>query len=41
MICAFCLRTSAGVRIRQEMASAKEEAVAWRSGVGREVDTER
>ena len=34
MICAFCLRTSAGVRIRQETASAREEDVAWRRGVG-------
>ena len=34
MICAFCFRTSAGVRIRQETASAREEAVACRRGVG-------
>lgn len=35
-ICAFCFRTSAGVRIRQETISAVDEAMAWIIGVGRE-----
>ena len=35
MTCAFCLRTSAGVRMKQETASAVAEAALWRSGVGR------
>lgn len=33
-ICAFCLMTSAGVRMAQETSSAMEEAAAWRTGVG-------
>jgi hypothetical protein len=33
-ICAFCLMTSAGVRMAQETSSAREEAVAWMRGVG-------
>lgn len=37
IICAFCFRTSAGVRIRQETSSAVLEARVWDSGVGREV----
>ena len=36
-ICAFCLRTSAGVRMRQETSSPVEEARAWATGVGRGV----
>lgn len=31
---AFCLRTSAGVRMRQETSSPVEEARAWRMGRG-------
>lgn len=31
-ICAFCLITSAGVRIAQETSSAREEAMLWISG---------
>ena len=34
-ICAFCLITSAGVRMAQETNSAREEAAAWITGVGR------
>ena len=34
-ICAFCFRTSAGVRIRQETSSATEEARACTMGTGR------
>lgn len=33
-ICAFCLITSAGVRMAQDTSSAIEEAPAWRTGVG-------
>ena len=33
-IWAFCLITSAGVRIVQEIASARAEAVLWIKGVG-------
>lgn len=33
-ICAFCFRTSAGVRMRQETSSPVDEARAWRTGVG-------
>ena len=33
-ICAFCLRTSAGVRMKQETSSAMEEAAEWMTGVG-------
>lgn len=35
IICAFCLRTSAGVRMKQETDSAMEEAMPWMTGVGR------
>lgn len=34
-IWAFCLMTSAGVRMAQETSSAREEAAAWMAGVGR------
>ncbi len=34
-ICAFCLITSAGVRMAQETSSAREDAAAWMRGVGR------
>lgn len=34
-IWAFCLMTSAGVRMAQETHSAREEERAWVSGVGR------
>jgi hypothetical protein len=34
-ICAFCLMTSAGVRMAQETSSAREEAAAWITGMGR------
>lgn len=34
-ICAFCLMTSAGVRMAHETSSAREEAAAWITGVGR------
>lgn len=37
IIWAFCFRTSAGVRIRQETSSAVLEATVWDRGVGREV----
>ena len=33
-ICAFCLMTSAGVRMAQETSSATEDAVAYIRGVG-------
>lgn len=33
-ICAFCLITSAGVRMAHETSSAMEDAPACRSGVG-------
>ena len=33
-ICAFCLITSAGVRMAQDTSSAREEAAAWMTGVG-------
>ena len=35
MTWAFCLRTSAGVRMKQETASAVAEAALWSKGVGR------
>ena len=31
-ICAFCLMTSAGVRIAQDTSSAAEDARAWATG---------
>jgi len=34
-IWAFCLMTSAGVRMAQETSSARDEAAAWMTGVGR------
>lgn len=34
IICAFCLRTSAGVRIRQETSSADEDATLSITGWG-------
>lgn len=34
-ICAFCLMTSAGVRMAQETSSAREEALAWTRAMGR------
>jgi len=34
-ICAFCLMTSAGVRMAHETSSAIEEAAEWISGWGR------
>ena len=34
-ICAFCLMTSAGVRMAQETSSASEGAAAWITGMGR------
>ena len=37
-IWAFCLRTSAGVRIRHETSSATEEERAWIMGEGRGAD---
>jgi len=36
-ICAFCLRTSAGVRIRHDTSSAIEEAAECVIGIGRGV----
>ena len=33
-ICAFCLRTSAGVRMKHETSSAMEEEAEWIRGVG-------
>ena len=36
-ICAFCLRTSAGVRMRHDTNSPVEEAIEWVIGVGNEV----
>jgi hypothetical protein len=35
IICAFCFITSAGVRMAQEMSSAREEAAEWMMGCGR------
>ena len=41
-ICAFCLRTSAGVRMKQDTSSAMEEAAEWIIGMGiREAPEER
>lgn len=37
-ICAFCLITSAGVRMAQETSSATEEAVACMMGCGSKGD---
>jgi len=34
-ICAFCLMTSAGVRMAHETSSATEEAAEWINGRGR------
>ena len=34
-ICAFCLITSAGVRIAHETSSASEDEVAWMMATGR------
>lgn len=34
-ICAFCLRTSAGVRMKQETSSPVEEAIECTIGVGK------
>lgn len=34
-ICAFCLITSAGVRMAQDTSSAREEALAWTKAMGR------
>ena len=34
-ICAFCLMTSAGVRMAQETSSPREEAPAWTAAMGR------
>jgi hypothetical protein len=34
-ICAFCLMTSAGVRMAQETSSAREEAEACTTAMGR------
>ena len=34
-ICAFCLMTSAGVRMAQDTSSAREEAEAWITAMGR------
>ena len=39
-ICAFCLITSAGVRMAQETSSASDEAAAWMRGVGTTPDGE-
>jgi hypothetical protein len=36
IICAFCLRTSAGVSMKHDTASAVEEAIALMMGLGRE-----
>lgn len=33
-ICAFCLRTSAGVRMKHDTSSAMEEAAEWMIGRG-------
>lgn len=35
-ICAFCFRTSAGVRMKHDTDSAAEDAMAWTTGVGSE-----
>lgn len=40
-ICAFCLRTSAGVRIKHETSSPVDEAREWVMGTGRGVWSER
>ena len=40
-ICAFCFRTSAGVRMVHETSSPVAEARAWASGRGRGVVTRR
>ena len=37
-ICAFCLITSAGVRIAQETSSAVLEAREWRRGIGSDME---
>lgn len=34
IICAFCLRTSAGVRIKQDTSSASADAALWMIGCG-------
>jgi hypothetical protein len=34
-ICAFCLITSAGVRIAHETSSASDDALAWTNAIGR------
>jgi hypothetical protein len=34
-ICAFCLMTSAGVRMAQETSSAREDAPAWTTAMGK------
>jgi hypothetical protein len=34
-ICAFCLMTSAGVRMAHETSSARDEAPAWTTAMGR------
>jgi hypothetical protein len=36
IICAFCFRTSAGVRMRHDTISAVEDAIPCIMGVGRE-----
>ena len=36
-IWAFCLRTSTGVRIKQDTSSPVEEAIEWAIGVGKGV----
>lgn len=36
-ICAFCLMTSAGVRMAHETSSASDEAAAWMTGLGSSV----
>lgn len=36
IICAFCLRTSAGVSMKHDTASAVEDAIALITGIGRE-----
>lgn len=41
IIWAFCLRTSAGVRMKQETSSAVLEAKVWVRGVGRGVLVDR
>lgn len=37
IICAFCFMTSAGVRMAHDTSSAREEDIAWVTGVGRAV----